>query len=144
MIRKLLNRLFERREIVNCDRDIYMTRWYLLRRPGVGIFLHRFERSDEDRALHDHPWAFFTFILWRGYYELTPYGRQDGFTNPKRRRKWPLMLCYRPATWCHRVELIDGKPAWTLVIRFRAQRDWGFWTRQGWQKWNEWWQEKCE
>lgn len=130
-----LKKFFDRREIVNCQRDIYMTRWYLFRREKIGVFLHRFSRSDEDRALHDHPWSFITVILWRGYFEHTPKGSS---------RKWPGMMCWRPAEWRHRVELVDGKPAWTLVVRFKARREWGFWMPSGWIQWNKWWQNNCE
>lgn len=137
-----------RRTIVNCDRQPYLTRWYLFRTAPLAIFLHRFHRSDEDRALHDHPWSFITCILWRGYYEHTvhcPCGDQAcSFPEPRKKRKWPGMICYRPAEWRHRVELIDQKPAWTLVIRFRERRDWGFWEKTGWIKWNAWWQKFCE
>lgn len=143
---KLLNQLFQRREIVNCDREKYLTRWYLLRTSALGVFLHLFHRSDEDRALHDHPWSFITVILWRGYIEHT------GCVDPactreahnKARRKWPLMICYRPAEWRHRVELVNGKPAVTLVFRFRERRIWGFWERTGFVAWNKWWQNNCE
>jgi hypothetical protein len=121
--------------IVNCDRQAYLKRWYLFRSKSIGVFLHRFYRSDEDRALHDHPWAFITFIIWRGYIEHTPKGVS---------RKWPGMICYRPATWRHRVELVYDKPAWTLVVRFKEHRMWGFWEKTGFIAWNKWWQDKCE
>lgn len=141
-IANLLNGLFSRRDIVNCERDLYLTRWYLFRIKWLAIFLHRFHRSDEDRALHDHPWAFITLILWRGY--------DEHFADPQAtdktmiRRRWPLTIHYRPATWRHRVELIEGRQAWTLVFRFKEVRDWGFWTPQGFIQWNKWWQKNCE
>lgn len=131
--------------IVNCERNEYLTRWYLFRKDWLGIFLHRFHRSDEDRALHDHPWAFVTFILWRGYFEHTPcYCKDPNCAATTIKRKWPLMICYRPATWRHRVELVDGKVAWTLVFRFRERRIWGFWEKSGFIPWNKWWQNNCE
>lgn len=55
--------------IYNCENNKYLTRWYLFRRERFAFFLHLFHRSDEDRALHDHPWTFISFILWRGYWE---------------------------------------------------------------------------
>jgi hypothetical protein len=133
---KLLDRMFDHKTIVSCDRKPYLKRWYLLRRKSFAFFLHRFHRSDEDRALHDHPWCFVTFILWRGYLEHTP--RQNVS------RKWPLMICFRRAEHQHRVELVDGKPAWTLILRFKEKRMWGFWTKNGFEPWNKWWQNNCE
>jgi len=118
LICSLLNRVFDHREIANCERQIYLTRWYLLRTKPLAVFLHWFRRSDEDRALHDHPWPFITLILWRGYFEHC----QDGTI----RRRWPLTVHYRPAEWRHRVELIGGRKAVTIVIRFRERRLWGY------------------
>ena len=133
--------------IVNCDRQPYLRRWYLFRTKPFAIFLHRFFRSDEDRALHDHPWPFITFILWRGYIEHTQTCKENHCERPSHKsakRKWPMMVCYRPAEWRHRVELVKGKPAWTIVFRFRERRMWGFWERTGFLPWNKWWQNNCE
>lgn len=152
----LLDYFFNKRVIVNCDHDPYLTRWFLIRRERFAVYLHRFHRSDEDRALHDHPWSFITIILWRGYTEH--FRRVKGVTIDYREspsvktveyeevkcRRWPGMLIYRPATWRHRVELINGKPSWSLIIRFTKWREWGFWTDSGFVQWNKWWQQNCE
>lgn len=127
--------IFKSRTIVNCNREPYLKRWYVFRTNPFAIFIHRFFRSDEDRALHDHPWSFITFIIWRGYNEY----QADGV-----HRRWPLTVHYRPATHRHRVELIDGKPCWTIVFRFREHRMWGFWEKSGFIPWNKWWQNNCE
>lgn len=139
MIERILNRLFKRREIPNCEGSVYLKRWLVIRTEPFAIFLHKFERSDEDRALHDHPWPFITFILWRGYIE-------HYWARGKQRLDFrgPLTIHYRPATHMHRVELVEDKPAWTIVIRFRKKRDWGFWENGKWIQWNKWWQDKCE
>ena len=102
--------------------EVYLTRWYLLRTPWFSVLLHRINKSDSDRALHDHPWPFITIPLRRGYWEH----RVQGTTSLK-----PLRAYYRPATWSHRVELIDGKPAWTLVVHGKRCRKWGFWDERG-------------
>lgn len=62
----------------------YMMRWWLFgaskkrddsgglqpRRPlGYSFYFHCFLRSDDDRALHDHPWDFLTVILFGRYEE---------------------------------------------------------------------------
>jgi hypothetical protein len=159
---KLLDKLFNHRTIVNCEREPYLKRWYLIRRPRIAFFLHRFYRSDEDRALHDHPWSFITVILWRGYLEHTErrcprcvaggyhaFAGECAQCDDKKtvaviKRKWPGMICFRRAEHRHRVELVAGKPAWTLVIRFKERRDWGFWERGGFVQWNKWWQNNCE
>jgi len=125
---------FERRRIVGCYGDIYMTRIILLRTRWFKLMLNYFHRSDEDRAQHDHPWPFWSFILWRGYLEHTPEG-------VKRIR--PCRLIYRPCWWIHRVELING-PALTLVVTGRRVREWGFHTDKGWVHWKTFGREHCE
>lgn len=150
---KFINRLFKHKTIVNCNREPYLTRWYLFRRPRIAFFLHLFIRSDEERALHDHPWSFITIILWRGYIEHTEnievcecgsFDCKFSKLVKRARRKWPLMICWRPAEWRHRVELVKGKQAVTIVIRFKERREWGFWERTGFVQWNKWWQNNCE
>jgi hypothetical protein len=59
----------------------------------------------------------------------------------KRKRKWPGMILFRPATHRHRVELVDGKRAISLVFMGRRIREWGFFTRQGWKLWTKYFAE---
>lgn len=150
---KLLDWLFEKKVIVNCERQPYLHRWYVVRTERVGVFVHKFVRSDEDRALHDHPWAFIVIPLWGGYIEhsdreVPPHERpatSDNYRLPVRRRVWPLISArYRSTDYRHRVELINGAPSWSLFIRLRKVREWGFWLPAGFVQWNKWWQDKCE
>lgn len=131
-------RLFERKTIYGCDArgdgdSAYLTRWTILGAPnGTALHLHRFHRSDADE-MHDHPWAFVSLILWRGYVEEAEIGAIDSCIVRERIR--PGRLLWRSATWIHRVELVDDKPAWTLVLTGPYVRQWGFWTRAGWKPW---------
>jgi hypothetical protein len=99
-----------------------MIRYFLLRTPWVGMYFHKFLRSDNDRHVHDHPWSFITLLLNRGYWEHLP----DGTAKWRKR----FTIHYRPAEWQHWVEI--DKPVWTLVLRFRKRRQWGFITPAGW------------
>lgn len=111
----------------------YLTRYTLLDIPDrLQICIHVFHRSDAD-DMHDHPWPFLSLILWRGYNEETPSGK---------RRKWPGMLLIRNAEHRHRVELINGKRAISLVIMGKRKRDWGFFTKSGWIQWQKYFFEK--
>src|SRR5271156_1916144 len=48
----------------------YMRRWWIIPRNRVfNIYLHHFLRSDDDRALHDHPSWNISFILEGAYTE---------------------------------------------------------------------------
>jgi hypothetical protein len=171
-------------------------------------------RSDEDRALHDHPWSFLVIPIWGGYIEHSDVEaprvtqpipapiRTHGCANfwydhgcpreigtdirvelnsgraaifrlfnieqavgvtwswydfsfvryvdepariPVRRRVWPIISArYRGTDYRHRVELINNRPSWSLFVRFRKVREWGFWLPTGFVNWNKWWQDKCE
>ena len=130
-------RLWKSKTIFGCDArgdgdQPYLTRHSLLKTKWFQVCVHVFHRSDADE-LHDHPFGFISLILWRGYIEETP---------TERRRLWPGMIVFRRATWIHRVEVINDKPAVTLVLLGPRRRDWGFWTRSGWKDWRAYFREK--
>jgi len=115
-----------------CGMGPYLTRYYMLghRTSKYALMLHRFHRSDLDRDLHDHPWAFWSLILMGGYWEVTPDGAYRWYH--------PLSLLRRPANWIHRVALFGPSgPVWTLVLRFQYERKWGFHTEQGFVPFDE-------
>ena len=93
----------------------YLKRWVL----DVGPFavrLHRWTASDDARAFHDHPWWFLTLVLWGGYTDVSPQGR-DRLTMGSVR--------FRSAAHRHTVEV--DRTTWTLLLTGRATRRWGFW-----------------
>jgi hypothetical protein len=118
-----------------CDPDFviggnvrpYLLRWWLIpRNPVFNVYLHCFLRSDDDRALHDHPWLFNCSILLKGkYLEHTPSG-----TFMRRSGGWKFR--WGPAA--HRIELA-GEPCWTVFITGPRVREWGFHCPQGWIHW---------
>jgi hypothetical protein len=125
----------------------YLTRYAFPRIGPVRMCLHIFHRSDAD-DLHDHPWPFVSVILWRGYWEVTPWRRaydgppSDGSPEIRQRKRvWPGMILFRSALHSHRVELVEGKRAITLVFMGRRIREWGFFTRQGWKLWTKYFTE---
>lgn len=119
MIYKLLSKLFKRLIISDEKGDPYLTRWVILKSK---LFIHCFHRSDLDPYLHDHPWDFWSLILWGGYWEET----KEGF-------KWycPLTLLKRSAEYQHRVEIPKGKTCWTIIWCGPKIRNWGFWLPEG-------------
>lgn len=132
----------------------YLLRWYVIpKNPVFNIYLHNFRRSDDDRALHDHPWLFNVSILLKGeYFEHVPADKkrwpEDLSTVRKHRR--PGAVYFRPSRAPHRVELPrfaleDRKgnynmkeiPCWTLFITGPRVREWGFYCQQGWIFWKK-------
>lgn len=124
----------------------YMMRWFIVpRNPWINIYLHKFMRDDDDRALHDHPWWFVSVMLWGRYLETREVCRKGMafwmYVKEEAVRKTPS-IAYRKATDRHRVTLAkdaDGKPlpCWTLVITGPRVRTWGFWCPQGFVKWSD-------
>jgi hypothetical protein len=123
-----------------------MLRWYIIpRNRWLNIYLHKFMRDDDDRALHDHPWWFVSVMLWGRYLE-TRDQVIDGDVFVMERRRDDVRRCgsiaFRRATDRHRVTLakdIDGKPipCWTLVLTGPKVREWGFWCPKGFVVWTD-------
>lgn len=128
----------EPHQIIGGTERPYMLRWYILpRNPVINVYLHKFMRSDDDRALHDHPWWFVSLMLKGEYEEITA----DGNTVAERHKlRKAGSLAFRPAEWRHRVQLLvdmeayrphdtplPEKPCWTIIVTGRRSRSWGFW-----------------
>lgn len=125
----------------------YMKRLILWLGPLGNLRLHKFYRSDQDEALHDHPWRFVTFPLTT-YQEWVPLEVQRaGDRNPPTIRvDWDngrrLQLVkrfrfhYRPAEYRHAV--VVDKPGYTLVWAGNKVRSWGFWLRDVFTPWRTW------
>jgi hypothetical protein len=115
----------------------YLRRWFIIpRNPLCNIYLHEILRSDDDRALHDHPWWNFTIILRGGYCEHTI----DAGGIHHRRWRWRGDMKLRWARAAHRLDVPrDGGPS-TLTMFFTGPRirAWGFHCPDaGWVHWQE-------
>lgn len=133
----MLTKLFKRKPdfIVGGHDNPYLLRWWIIpRNRFFNIYLHKFLRDDDDRALHCHPWWSISIIIKGGYLEhLQGRGLE---------RKWRYCprwsIIFRPATHRHRIELLRDirgggnrpvrlVPTWTIFITGRRVREWGFW-----------------
>lgn len=119
--------------IIGSHDSPYMRRWYLVpRNKTFNFYLHQFLRSDDDRALHDHPWDSFSFVISGEGREITDcdaldFGPGDTF--------------FREAEHAHRIEITKG-PVWTLFITGPSVREWGFHCPNGWRHWKEFCDER--
>ena len=127
------------------DGSVYLKRWWMIpRNRFLNVYFHEFLGSDEDRALHDHPWWFVSILLQGSYWEHLKGGLVVLRTVPS--------VVLRRADTAHRVELpcetmrlVSGRtarylpdreiPAYTLVFTGPKIRSWGFWCPQGWVHW---------
>jgi hypothetical protein len=133
--------------IIGGAADPYLRRWWVIpRNRWFNIYLHHFMRSDDDRALHDHPWINVSILLRGSYLEHLQDGRVK---DRKPWRPWaPWRLTFRLPTAAHRVELLRYRqvhpqhvpgeiPVWTLFITGPNVRQWGFLCPQGWRHWRD-------
>lgn len=121
----------------------YMHRW-IIQTPFGTLRVHHILRSDEARAMHDHPWDFWTLLVSGGYYEVTPHpqglevrGLHTDESKPVEvTRWWPRWsLRHVRAEQLHRLILVE--PVWTVVVSGPKRRAWGFMTSAGWLHWRD-------
>lgn len=125
------------------------------------VRVHHILRSDSDRHFHDHPWPYVTLILRGGYIEYrqfplsTAEERQRAFKACAKAfdidERWlgrdrvlvtrqfhgPGSILFRRASDRHWLELIDGVDCWSLFTHLRKQKEWGFYTEQGFVPWRD-------
>lgn len=108
----------------------YMRRWFIVpRNPFANIYLHEILRSDDDRALHDHPWANQSVVIAGRYFEHLPDG--------SRLERLPGATVAREAEALHRLEIAPGERAVSLFITGPKVREWGFACPNGWRHWQD-------
>ena len=120
--------------------DPYLRRWWVIpRNRWFNIYLHQFLRSDDDRALHDHPWINCSLLLEGSYAEHlidldVEHDAPVGGLMVAIRRAGDVVM--RRPTAAHRIGLYCG-PVWTLFVTGPRVREWGFLCPQGWKHWKD-------
>lgn len=134
-------------EVIGRGKPSYMIRfhltpwgWWRWRR----LYLHILGRPDADREHHDHPWSFWTIILFGGYTEISHqmndagqpmiqpglYPDEDRPILVEDKLGW-LSVRFRPATHAHLITKLHTRRVVTLVLRSNEkEREWGFWQRE--------------
>lgn len=135
-------------------RDQTLRWWIIPKNRWFNVYLHKFVLSDEDRALHDHPWLNASILVSGEYIEWVPrgfVGIGDTPNRPYRRRQG--YVYFRKPSQAHRVELEcagyalpdslfpEGEPLYNPVITIFLTgpwvRNWGFLCPQGWRRWQD-------
>jgi hypothetical protein len=123
-------KFYKKSVITRGDNIPYLVRYSLFSCRLFAIKIHHILISDDD-CLHDHPWAFITFLLSAGYCETFIDNERTKFYYRPR-----FSLLYRKAEFKH--SLFLTKPVWTFVITFKKVREWGFWNSKGFTPWYKW------
>jgi hypothetical protein len=125
--------------------DEYLSRWYVKGRPkeseafddkgnpklevempkDIGVYVHRFHRSDADSALHNHPWAWAVSLVLSGGYSEERRTKTGGV---ERRNVFPLSINVIRHDTFHRVDLFE-EDAWSIFIAGPRVSSWSFWDR---------------
>lgn len=123
-------------QVIGDPNDPYMLRWHITPRDSVrgGVYLHKFLKDDDDRALHDHPWQSHSICLSGELLEFYHFG--VGEVDPDNiysRKVTPGMHIPRSAEMAHRLVVVE--PGFTLFMYGPKCREWGFHCNQGWRHW---------
>lgn len=133
----------------------YLIRWMLKLPFGYTLRLHHWLSSDDKRAMHNHPWNFWTFVLCGSYEDWTEgelcaacNGVGKRYTRPveyvdfvvcqacegrgfaiKRELMQQGSFSFRPADHKHTVNVLPGG-CWTILLMGPKKQPWGFfWKR---------------
>lgn len=118
--------IFKMNERLGLPTCPYLVRWRI-ETPWFSVRLHHWLAPDDDRAKHDHPWNFVTFVLKGGYTDVSPAGSQH--------LKAPAVQ-YRSAEHQHTV-FPDAGGCWTIIVTSKKLRPWGFWVNGKFKKANK-------
>ncbi|WOE76352.1 hypothetical protein [Alterisphingorhabdus coralli] len=107
--------------------DDYLRRWFVVpRNRFCNVYLHEIRKSDDERAMHDHPWPNASYIIAGRLIEHTPQGQFLRVAGD---------YVERPAEALHRLELVNGEPCISLFTTGQKVREWGFACHDGWVPW---------
>lgn len=124
--------------------DGYMERFWLIPKTAglpLSARVHRILRSDDDSAMHDHPWWNWSFVLENGYHEVMPVPANGvlpkGAVMLEGNPHEPACVVHRPpgsfvrrtTASRHRLILLDG-PVLSVFAMGRKSAEWGFWVRE--------------
>lgn len=136
MIKWVAKRLVERAKrrppdfVIGGNDRPYLRRWWIIpRNRFFNIYVHEFLRSDDDRALHCHPWIWISYLIDGDYVEHTI---KAGGVHRRKSYKAGSLRLHLP-WFAHRIEIT--KPVWTLFITGPKMKPWGFHFPTGWVHW---------
>jgi len=129
-----------RKRLRRLDGRLYLERWGWDSK-WCGIYVHHITATDNGIDLHDHPWAFGSFILWGSYSEIRCPTRQasqiasSSYIRGYRVHRPLWSWKWTPMTDAHRIDVLHQPSVWTLVLRGPRLRHWGFYEPRGFVDW---------
>lgn len=106
---------FNRRDLSWKEIGEDFVRWEIV--TPIGCFLlHRMDAPIEHTHYHDHPWNFWSIVLWGGYLEKI----RGGITE------WRglFSIRYRPAETAHKTTTFQTGVSWSICFTGPRIRQW--------------------
>ena len=113
----------------------YLRRWALVADDESSVYLHYLQGPDQD-VLHDHPWAFNSYILSGGYSEIY---RDFPYIDPTTISSEPIHhkagdFFQRDPGFAHYICSVEPN-TWTLVVTGKRHKSWGFYVGDDSREW---------
>lgn len=126
--------------VIPCENgQVYLVRRRVVQTPLFGLYLHNLEAPDKEDP-HDHPWPFLSFIVRGGYLEdfyPYPWVCKTKVVPFMREQNWKRFSLHRMRTGsAHRIKSVQPGTI-SLILVGRRQRNWGFFTKEGWVQWDQ-------
>jgi hypothetical protein len=121
-------RIYDKGHIFDPNGSLYMGRWWVFKEHAWSPYaarLHLIAREDQDRDLHDHPYAYRTIILQGGYWWIDLFGG-----------RWHIEVGQtekQAAEHFHKIVEVTEGGVWTLFIYRHKKKSnpWGFLKAEG-------------
>lgn len=111
------------KDIKSKEGVVHFRRWQVFTTPWFDVFIHGIYKSDEDEHMHDHPWDYFSIVIWGKFIEKVKQGRNA---------QTFLTTSHRKAEHTHKIEELKSKKVYTLFFASKRKREWGYWVRGAW------------
>lgn len=104
------------------NNELYLRRYFIIKTPWFGLFLHRIYKPDTNRCPHDHPFSFWSFVL-KGWYIERVYSIRGKVTETIRKAG---TVAKRKNSHIHEIFVVSHD-LWTLMFIKHTNKNWGFW-----------------
>jgi hypothetical protein len=121
------------KEIRSKTGELHFRRYAIFECFWFNIYLHRIFRDDQDKDPHNHPWNFWSIILWGAFIEDGLHDKTSGIKS--------VGTChYMSMKDYHKNRVISTVT--TLVLTGKRSQDWGYMTKDGYVGWEEYRENK--
>lgn len=106
---------------------LHFTRWAIFSCKWVSLYIHRFNQSDKDIYLHNHPWNFISVILKGSYFEESlNWSWWPLYPKPKSEFKVKkfLTVSHMNRKVFHKVNEILKGPVYSLFLAYGEYQAW--------------------